>query len=77
MPTTDKRPPGSVSISDVIEIDRCALALPIELIRYCSHCELERRFVAEFECRFGLVATCPHCGDEILAPFTRTTSEAA
>ena len=53
------------------------LERPVEWMRYCEVCESERRFVADMECATGLIGHCANCGEERIAPFTRTTSEVA
>lgn len=54
-----------------------ALVVPIEWMRYCDVCEDEQRFFASLVCVSGLIGCCTSCGDERIAPFTRTNSEAA
>lgn len=51
------------------------LHVPVEWMRYCDVCDLERIFVANTHCGHGLIAKCSHCGDERLAPFTRANSD--
>jgi hypothetical protein len=52
------------------------LQIPIEFMRFCYACNREAIFVANHECPHGLIGRCSHCGDERIAPFTRTISEA-
>jgi len=54
------------------------LPVPVEWMRYCLTCESEQRFVAGWEFdSYGLVGFCSGCGEERIAPFTRTIGEAA
>jgi hypothetical protein len=53
------------------------LAVAVEFMRHCSKCEAEMRFYADRECSAGLIGRCSGCGDEYLAPHTRTTTEVA
>lgn len=55
------------------EID--PLATPVEFMRFCPKCDTEQIFVAKWQCEQGLVGCCQHCGDERIAPFTRTNTE--
>jgi hypothetical protein len=54
-----------------------SLSTWVQFMRYCPRCEKETIFVAGWECAAGLVGCCLECGDERVAPFTRTTAEAA
>jgi hypothetical protein len=53
------------------------LATQVQFTRYCPKCDREQIFVAGWQCETGLVGCCLGCGDERIAPFTRTTVEAA
>lgn len=44
---------------------------------WCSNCGGARIFLPVFEFEGGRVGCCLGCGDERIAPFTRTNSEAA
>lgn len=57
--------------------DILPLATKVEFPRYCPKCDSEQTFVAAWECDQGLVGCCQGCGDERIAPFTRTNSEVA
>jgi hypothetical protein len=48
----------------------------VEWMRYCDVCGSEERFVAGWECRYGLLGCCSTCGAEAVIPFTRANSEA-
>lgn len=61
----------------VFEVTVASLATPVEWMRFCPVCNNEQIFVADRECSSGLVGRCSNCGDERIAPFTRTTSEVA
>jgi hypothetical protein len=50
---------------------------PIEWDRFCLKCQAQVLFVATRFCANGLIGKCSGCGDERVAPFTRTNSEAA
>lgn len=50
---------------------------PVEWMRFCNACERDERFVANRVCLQGLIGSCTNCGDERIAPFTRTNAEAA
>jgi hypothetical protein len=49
-----------------------SLSVPVEWMRICERCGGEQRFVAGWVCKFGLVGCCAVCGEERIAPFTRT-----
>jgi hypothetical protein len=72
--STEKHCAASVSASEVlatlagIEV----LEVPIEWNRYCIKCDGEFLFVAKRICANGLIGRCSNCGDERIAPFTRT-----
>ena len=51
------------------------LDAPVEWMRYCERCESEQRFVADREAVAGLLGACSKCGEERIAPFTRTNSD--
>ena len=53
------------------------LPITIQFMRYCPKCNRDQIFVCGWECELGLVGCCLGCGDERIAPFTRTNSEAA
>jgi hypothetical protein len=73
-------PPCSVGRNDE---DGCAptgiavLETHVEWMRFCEICDSEQVFVAGWQCATGLVGCCLGCGNERVAPFTRTTSEVA
>ena len=72
--------PGQISLSVPVEtVLRSAIPLEVEVefMRFCERCDAETRFVADRLCAVGLVGECCACGDERIAPFTRTTGEAA
>jgi hypothetical protein len=46
-------------------------------MRFCWNCGGQRIFLPVYECEAGRVGVCLGCGDERIAPFTRTTGEAA
>lgn len=50
---------------------------PVEWMRFCRICDVERRFIADRVCVSGLIGCCVDCGDERIAPFTRVNSEVA
>lgn len=50
---------------------------PIELNRFCPECKYVTRFVIEFYWANAFFGTCVRCGDERVAVFERTTTEAA
>ena len=54
-----------------------ALTIPVQYMRFCFKCDSEQIFVAAWECETGLVGCCLGCGDERIAPFTRTTTAGA
>lgn len=54
-----------------------ALAIPVEWMEFCYHCQEEHRFVANEDCEFGLIAKCVNCWHERIAPFSRSVSEVA
>jgi hypothetical protein len=64
-------------LSDSACCPTAKLAVPVEWTRYCDDCESDQIFVADRICVAGLVARCSRCGDLRVAPFTRTTTEAA
>ena len=45
-----------------------------EFSRYCVECDCLRTFVGTHETEFGTWGHCIVCGDERIAPWTRTTS---
>jgi hypothetical protein len=49
----------------------------IEFSRFCAKCDSEQIFRAGWECDLGLVGCCLGCGDERIAPWTRTCVEVA
>jgi len=51
-----------------------ALEPYVEFMRFCPVCQLETRFIAQIELLNGLYGCCANCGDESVAPFTRTVS---
>lgn len=51
------------------------LNIPVEWMRYCEVCDAEQTFLARSRCSVGLIARCTKCGDERLAPYTRTNSQ--
>jgi hypothetical protein len=53
------------------------LPTTVQFMRYCLRCDSEQIFTAGWECAEGLVGCCLNCGDERIAPFTRTIDEAA
>lgn len=54
------------------------LTVPVEWgPRFCNACHEQAWFMADRVCISGLVARCGSCGDQIVAPFTRATGEAA
>jgi hypothetical protein len=53
------------------------LDLPVEWMRFCGHCAVEQRFIADRVCINGLIGECTGCGDERIAPFSRVNSEVA
>jgi hypothetical protein len=54
-----------------------SLTPTIEWIRFCYSCNSDQRFVADRACVSGLIGCCSGCGDERIAPFTRSNSEAS
>lgn len=48
------------------------LLVIVEWSTYCEYCDQEKRFVADRWCKFGLIGECTGCGEERIAPFTRT-----
>jgi hypothetical protein len=48
--------------------------LPVWFVEHCEICDADEVFLAG---GLGLVACCLGCGDERIAPFTRTNSEVA
>jgi hypothetical protein len=52
------------------------LYIPVEWMRYCEMCESEQCFVARERCATGLICRCSKCGDERIAPFSRSNSVA-
>ena len=71
---TEKPSVSSVTAAEVlstlagIEV----LEVPVEWNRYCIKCDGEYLFVAKRICANGLIGRCSNCGDERIAPFTRT-----
>jgi len=53
------------------------LATHVEFTRFCEKCDSEQIFIAGWACDAGLVGCCLGCGDERIAPFTRSNSEVA
>lgn len=49
----------------------------VEFMQFCFVCEAEQIFRAGWECEAGLIGCCLGCGDERIAPFTRTTEVCA
>jgi hypothetical protein len=64
-----------VAPDDVAGVE--TLNIPIEFMRFCYACNRESIFVANHECQVGLIGRCSNCGDERIAPFTRTIGESA
>ena len=54
-----------------------ALSVRVEFNEYCAICESVQLFVFGWESAEGLIGCCLGCGDPKLAPWTRTTGEAA
>lgn len=50
------------------------LRIPVEWMHYCVTCDEQRLFVAREDCDQGLIGKCSHCGETVLARFTRTNS---
>jgi hypothetical protein len=74
----------SVGIADGVSsrgggaaLDSHALVTHVEFMRFCPHCNEDTRFIAQIEMLHGLYGCCANCGDESLAPFTRTVGDAA
>jgi hypothetical protein len=59
------------SASGVIQLDS-----PIEIMRRCSTCDREQRFMVTAFCASGRVATCVVCDDTVVIPYRRAHSEA-
>ena len=53
------------------------LPTKVEFMRWCEVCEQVERFVAAWECMYGLVGCCLGCGDERVLLWSRTNSEVA
>jgi hypothetical protein len=53
------------------------LEIPVEWMRWCDKCQEEKCFYADRLCAAGLIGKCSGCGDESLAPYTRSVSEVA
>jgi len=53
------------------------LAEFVEFSRFCFVCDAEQIFRAGWECDAGLVGCCLGCGDERIAPWTRTVEACA
>lgn len=53
------------------------LEIPIEWMRFCPRCNSDQRFVANRIFYAGLIGKCVNCGEERIAPFTRTTAKNA
>ncbi len=49
----------------------------VEFSRFCLKCDSEQIFRAGWECDAGLIGCCLGCGDERIAPWTRTCVEVA
>lgn len=49
----------------------------VEFMQFCGKCDSEQIFRAGWECELGLLGCCLGCGDERLAPWTRTTEVCA
>ncbi len=49
----------------------------VEFSRFCFICDSEQIFRAGWECDSGLLGCCLGCGDERIAPWTRTCVEVA
>lgn len=49
------------------------LSIRVEWMRYCPNCDGEHCFVANRRFAGGLIGRCSNCGDERIAPYTRTT----
>ncbi len=48
------------------------LSVLVEWQRVCELSGREEKFVADRVCYFGFIGECTHCGEERIAPFTRT-----
>lgn len=80
LPSESPTAPGSVGMLGGGGESLGGLAVlehPVEWMRFCEVCQSEQCFVAEFVFANGLFARCTKCGDERVAAFTRTTTEAA
>jgi len=53
------------------------LKVPVEWPRFCPVCLSKQNFIGQIEVGNGLFGCCSNCGDERVAPWTRTTWEAA
>jgi len=53
------------------------LPTKVEFMRWCEVCQQIERFVAAWECTYGLVGCCLGCGDERVMLWSRTNSEVA
>jgi hypothetical protein len=62
---------------ELLQLTALKLDTPIEWMRYCYCCDREQRFCADRVCANGLVGCCSKCGEERIAPFTRTTAGGA
>lgn len=77
--------PEPVSVEGVVcGAERAAaLDLPrrldrtVEFMRWCDVCEALEQFTAAWQCEAGLLGCCRGCGDERIAPWTRTTEACA
>lgn len=71
-------PPGAAGRSgNPGRIRFALLEVPRQWMRYCWRCESDEMFIAGWECELGLVGYCLGCSEESIAPFTRSTTEAA
>ncbi len=46
----------------------------VEFMRWCVVCDCMQMFVAGWECAHGLVGCCLGCGQERVAPWTRSVA---
>lgn len=73
MANRGKRVHGQFEYADDVE----PLRIPVEWTAHCPKCDGDFRFYADRQCATGLIGTCMNCGDERIAPWTRTTPEVA
>jgi len=48
------------------------LLVIVEWSRICQISGKEEKFIADRWCKYGFIGECTHCGEERIAPFTRT-----